>query len=323
MNIIKLPLFLFSLLCLTMSIASANDTKIHITTLDGKQFSAELLSKTILIKDESGKTSSLSFSDITKISLIAQNLDPILEHPLLNDLNIKMILIPEGKYMMGDINATGYDNEKPAHKVILSAFLMQKKEVTTAQYLAYLRSAKRPIPKALLTAPADTPVSKVNWQEAQRFTQWLSQKTGLVFSLPSEAQWEYAARAGGMSDYSWGDVIGSNNAVCDGCGSKWDSVSSAPVGSFPANAYGLNDMHGNVWEWTQDCWHDNYDNAPDNGSAWNQGKCRKKVLRGGSWTNEKENLRTSTRFRGFSIKRDQDIGFRIVQKIPAAQLSQN
>jgi len=323
MNFIKFPLFLCTMIYLSIGIASAKETRIHITTLDGQKISAELLSKTILIQDSSGKTTSLSFSDITNISLIKQNVDPNLEHPLLEELGIKMIIIPEGEYIMGDINATGYDNEKPAHKVTMSTFLMQKKEVTNAQYLAYFHSANRPIPKDLLSAPADAPVSKVNWNDANRFAQWLSQKTGLVFSLPSEAQWEYAARAGGMSDYSWGDSIGSNNAVCDGCGSKWDSISSAPVGSFPSNAYGLKDMHGNVWEWTQDCWHDNYDNAPHNGSAWTEGKCRKKVLRGGSWTNEKENLRTSTRFRGFSIKRDQDIGFRLVQKISAAQLSKN
>jgi len=155
----------------------------------------------------------------------------------------------------------------------------------------------------------------VKWNDAIRFTQWLSRETGLQFNLPSESQWEYAARAGGMKDYAWGNDIGTNQAVCDGCSSQWDSISTAPVKSFAANAYGLYDMHGNVWEWTNDCWHDNYTGAPYDGSAWTEKKCRQKVLRGGSWTNEKENLRTSTRFRGFSIKKDHDIGFRLIQKI--------
>jgi formylglycine-generating enzyme required for sulfatase activity len=157
-------------------------------------------------------------------------------------------------------------------------------------------------------------MTNVHWRDAKRYIQWLSQQTGLVFMLPSESQWEYAARAGQTSDYYWGATIGNNNAVCDGCGSLWDSTSVAPIGSFSANGFGLYDMHGNVWEWVEDCWHDNYEGAPNDGTTWKEAsKCRKRVLRGGSWTNEKENLRTSTRFRGYSIKKDQDIGFRIIQ----------
>lgn len=308
--------FLFCLVFLPFSMVVAKSTTIQITTFDGQQIAAELVSKSILFKDKAGEVQTFPYDKINTISLVTQRLNADLKHQLLQDLDIEMILIPEGEFIMGDINGTGYDDEKPVHKVTLKAFLIQETEVSMKQYLAYLEATNRRVPEHIANSPTDDlPVTGVNWNDANRYAQWLSNETGLIFSLPSEAQWEYSARAGGMSDYAWGDSIGNNNAVCDGCGSRWDSLSTAPVGSFNANFYGLKDMHGNVWEWTKDCWHDNYTNAPTDGSAWTEGKCRKKALRGGSWTNEKENLRASTRFRGFSIKRDQDIGFRIVQII--------
>ena len=112
------------------------------------------------------------------------------------------------------------------------------------------------------------PVINVTWDDAQRYVAWLSRMTGKPYRLLSEAEWEYAARAGTQTAYSWGDKIGKGNANCNGCGSQWDNMQPAPVGSFAPNAFGLNDMHGNVWEWVEDCYHDNYDGAPTDGSAW-------------------------------------------------------
>ena len=127
------------------------------------------------------------------------------------------------------------------------------------------------------------PVINVSWNDAQDYVEWLSAQTGHAYRLLSEAEWEYVARAGSSTVYSWGDDIGSNRANCDGCGSQWDYDRTAPVGSFAANGFGVHDMHGNVWEWVEDCWNGSYAGAPTDGSAWRSGECEQRVLRGGSW----------------------------------------
>jgi formylglycine-generating enzyme required for sulfatase activity len=128
------------------------------------------------------------------------------------------------------------------------------------------------------------PVINVSWGDAKQYVGWLSQLTGKEYRLLTEAEWEYAARAGANTRYSWGDDPGMGNANCDGCGSQWDLQQTAPVGSFKPNALGLYDMHGNVWEWVEDSWHENYDSAPTDGSAWLRGgKPSYRVVRGGSW----------------------------------------
>ena len=127
------------------------------------------------------------------------------------------------------------------------------------------------------------PVRNVSWYDAMAYTEWLWEQTGDRYRLPTEAEWEYAARAGSTTAYSWGDSIGRNRANCDGCASLWDGERTALVGTFKANGWGLYDMHGNVWEWVQDCWNDNYEGAPTDGTAWLSGDCDRRVLRGGSW----------------------------------------
>ena len=125
------------------------------------------------------------------------------------------------------------------------------------------------------------PVINVSWEDVQAYVRWLSEQTGEAYRLLSEAEWEYAVRAGTTTHYTWGDEIGRNRANCDGCGSGWDNKQTAPVGSFAANAFGLHDVHGNVWEWTQDCW---------------EGDCSVRVLRGGSWDLKPRDLRVAYRY---------------------------
>ena len=134
--------------------------------------------------------------------------------------------------------------------------------------------------------------------------------------MRSEAEWEYAARAGIQTRYHWGDSVGRNRANCNGCGSRWDEDRTAPVGSFPANGFGLYDVHGNVWEWVEDCWHSNYARAPSDGSASVTGSdCRGRVLRGGSWSSEPGNLRSANRNRYSAANRDDDLGFRVARTL--------
>ncbi len=141
------------------------------------------------------------------------------------------------------------------------------------------------------------PVVNVSWEHAQEYVAWLSEQTGQTYRLPSEAEWEYVARAGSSSQYSWGNDIGIGLASCDGCGGQWDSWQTAPVGSFEANAFGVHDMHGNVWEWVQDCWNNNYSGAQSDGSSWLSGNCTtERVLRGGSWFDDSWYVRSA--FRG-------------------------
>jgi formylglycine-generating enzyme required for sulfatase activity len=155
--------------------------------------------------------------------------------------------------------------------------------------------------------------------DAQQYVVWFSKMTGRRYHLLTEAEWEYAARAGSTTAYFWGDDIGKGNANCSGCGSPWDDRGTSPVGSFKPNAFGLYDMAGNVWQWVQDCYHGNYDAAPTDASAWQAdgsawhigGDCSQRVVRGGSWCYHPQNLRSAGRSWNPTVCRHGNIGFRL------------
>ena len=213
----------------------------------------------------------------------------------------QMVYIPAGSFRMGDIQGGGGSDEKPVHRVSVKAFLMSATEVTFAEWDACVAaggcddSGPRSAGGDNGWGRGTRPVIEVSWEDAQQYVKWISAKTGEQYRLPSEAEWEYAARAGSETKYSWGNSIGNNKANCDGCGSRWDDSQTAPVASFTANAFGLYDMHGNVWEWTQDCWNGSYKGAPSDGTAWLSGECGKRVLRGGSWSGYPNILRSANR----------------------------
>jgi formylglycine-generating enzyme required for sulfatase activity len=131
--------------------------------------------------------------------------------------------------------------------------------------------------------------------------------TGKPYRLLTEAEWEYAARAGTTTAYFWGDEIGKGNANCNGCGSEWDARKTSPVGSFKPNKFGLYDMAGNVWQWVQDCYHDDYKGAPTDGSAWTSGDCSRRVVRGGSSGNSPQDLRAAIRFWSLPVFRTDNL----------------
>ena len=240
--------------------------------------------------------------------------------------NLILVKIPQGSFQMG--SKSGGSSEKPVHTVSFDYdFWMSQTEVTFEQYDAYIadirRQANSPVKTQVPTVPEvpkdegwgrdQRPVMNVNWNDAQAYVKWLSATNpeGLQCRLPSEAEWEYAARAGTETVYPWGDEVGKNNANCDGCGSEWDKKQTAPVGSFKPNAFGLHDMHGNVWEWVQDSYHDSYQGAPANGEAW-EGNDGSRVLRGGSWLITPNYLRSADRNDVTPDDRFSVIGFRIV-----------
>ena len=202
----------------------------------------------------------------------------------------EMTVIPAGTFHMGCLSNDDdcYGNEFPVHEVTIRSFALSKHEVTFNEWDACVAAGgcggHRPDDRGWEGwGGGDRPVIYVSWEDAQSFVAWLSEITGHAYRLPTESEWEYAARAGTETKYSWGDSIGNNQANCDGCGSRWDGEMTAPVGSFGANAFGLHDMHGNVSEWVEDCWNDSYAAGPSDGSVWLSGECGERVKRGGAW----------------------------------------
>ena len=165
------------------------------------------------------------------------------------------------------------------------------------------------------------PVMRVSWDDAQAYVSWLSRKTGAKYRLLSEAEWEYAARAGTTTPFSFGSTISTSQANYDGNYTYGSGVKgeyrqkTTPTGSFSANSFGLYDMHGNVWEWTQDCWNDSYSGAPKNGSAWTSGDCSRRVVRGGSWLDYPQYFRSAVRFGIGTSYRDFSFGFRVARTL--------
>ncbi len=210
----------------------------------------------------------------------------------------KMVVIPAGTFQMGCVSGRDCeDDEHPVHPVTISRpFALSRHEVTFDEYDRFAAATGRSLPDDEGWGRGRRPVVNVSWDDAQAYVSWLSSETGVRYRLPSEAEWEYAARAGTTTAYSWGNKIGSNRANCDGCGSQWDDDMTAPVGSFAANAWGLYDMHGNASEWVEDCWHETSAGAPADGSAWTAERdCDRRVVRGSNSINPPRNIRAASR----------------------------
>ncbi len=223
----------------------------------------------------------------------------------------EMVLIPAGTFQMGSDDNSIYSDEKPVHTVSLQSFAMGKYEVTFEEYDKFCDATKRDKPAAEGWGRGKRPVINVSWDDAKAYVKWLSEETGKDYRLPTEAQWEYACRAGSVGKYSFGDDVSQlgNYGWYDGNSGK----QTHPVGEKQPNKFGLNDMHGNVREWLEDVYHDSYSGAPSDGSAWVNGDSNRHFLRGGSWGDSDGDLRCAGRdryvtpfgrqFRGFRISR--------------------
>ncbi len=235
----------------------------------------------------------------------------------------EMVVIPAGQFRMGAIHGGGDSDEKPVHTVTMAKpFAMGKYEVTFEEYDRFCEATGRAKPKdGRLWFPFSNwgrgrrPVMNVTWDDAMAYTRWLSEQTGWKYRLPSEAEWEYAARGKTEDRYWWGFNVGENRANCKGCGSKWDNKKTAPVGSFGTNPFGLFDTSGNVWEWCQDTWHESYEGAPVDGSPWVVNGDDRRVQRGGSFGSSPRYVRTSARGRGKPDGRYVYLGFRLVRDL--------
>jgi formylglycine-generating enzyme required for sulfatase activity len=231
----------------------------------------------------------------------------------------EMVVLPAGMFVMGSpLDEKGrHESEGPQHEVTISKpFAVSKFEVTFDNWEACVSYGDCPVVGDSGFGRGQQPVINLSWADAQHYVAWLVRMTGKAYRLLSEAEWEYAARAGTQTTYSWGNELGEGNANCKGCGSQWDDQQTAPVGSFAANAFGLHDLHGNVFEWVEDVWHDGYQGAPSDGSVWIEaGDVGRRRLRGGSWDYPPENLRSAARAWFHPDERDGSIGFRLARTL--------
>src|SRR5262245_7752159 len=155
------------------------------------------------------------------------------------------------------------------------------------------------------------------WDDAQAYVKWLSRMTGKKYRLLSEAEWEYAARAGTKTAFYWGDEIDKENANCPGCQNQWSKLKTSPVGSFKPNPWGLYDMAGNVWQWVEDCYNDDYNGASTDGTEWTAGDCEKRVVRGGSfgYVPLSADPRSAYRYGDYKLNRNYNTGFRVARTL--------
>jgi formylglycine-generating enzyme required for sulfatase activity len=243
-----------------------------------------------------------------------------------NGIQLEMVMIPGGSFMMGspETEEGSRDNEHPQHQVSIKAFCLGKYQVTQAQWKAV--AAFPQVNRKLKLDPskfkgANHPVEQVSWEDAVEFCDRLSKHTKRQYRLPSEAEWEYACRAGTTTPFHFGETITTDLANYDGNSTYGDGVKgvyreeTTEVGSFGvANNFGLYDMHGNVWEWCQDVWHSNYEGAPIDGNAWidNEESSDRKLLRGGSWNGIPGDCRSACRLYDGLVNFSSHIGFRVV-----------
>lgn len=239
----------------------------------------------------------------------------------------ELVVIPTGRFLMGTAKSEiDRDiSEGPQHQVNVRSFAMGRYEVTFADWDACTTAGGcTSIVRDQGWGRERRPVFNVSWSDAQQYARWLSSQTGAHYRLPSEAEWEYAARGGTTTRRYWGDAIGRGHANCFDCG--YEEKRTAPVGSFSPNPFGLYDMIGNVTEWTEDCWNENYDGAPTDGSAWILGDCTSRVARGGSWRSNaqfswqhersnKRDLRAGHRGQVDKGFRTDSLGFRVARTL--------
>ena len=263
--------------------------------------------------------------------------------------------IPGGSFQMGCSPGDGdcQDDERPVHTVSIKPFRMGKYEVTVGQFRRFVEAAgyrtdaeragtcwavqadgqsaeqaRRDWRNPGFPQTDRNPVVCVSWNDAEAYVQWLSRQGSGRYRLPSESEWEYAARAGGSGRYSFGDSEGMlcqygnvADRTAQGQFSRWGLAAScddgalytAPVGGYRPNGFGLHDLQGNVGEWTEDCYHDSYASAPSDGAAWTAGDCARRVPRGGSWNNQPRNVRSSSRHGTAADPRSTVLGFRLLQ----------
>jgi formylglycine-generating enzyme required for sulfatase activity len=217
----------------------------------------------------------------------------------------EMLALPGGSFVMGSNEDA---SEKPVHQVTIKPFAISKFPVTVRNWKDCVEAKACTY---VVTGKDDAPVTDVNWNDAKQYVSWLASTTGKGYRLPSEAEWEYAARGGSQTRYWWGDQFQSGMVNCKNCSDLATTEQPVKVGSLKPNPFGLYDMGGSVDQWVEDCWHKNYQGAPPDGSAWLDGDCASRVIRSGSWRNDAQYARPASRDRYDAVVRYPTHGFRV------------
>ena len=225
-----------------------------------------------------------------------------------------MVWIAGGQFAMGSRDSGAEFDERPQHTVKVKPFAMSRYEITIAEYSKFARSSGRKAPKTGDLSTENHPVFFVSWNDAVAYTKWLSVQTGKNYRLPTEAEWEFAARAGSTTAYPWGRRLGSDHAHCFACETGLDPRHPTKVGRFEANAFGLFDMAGNIEEWTYDCYNRNYEGAPSDGTVFEGGDCSVRVVRGGAYSSGPKALRSAARSKFRYDSSNDNIGIRVVRE---------
>jgi formylglycine-generating enzyme required for sulfatase activity len=224
-----------------------------------------------------------------------------------------MVELDADSFRMGSGRSSANFDERPRHTVQLGRFAIGKHEVTFADYDRFAKGTGRRRPSDKGWGRGKRPVINVSWKDARAYVKWLSKQTGSRYRLPTEAEWEFAARSGGTARFWWGNKAGKGNANCFDCASDV-SGKTAPVGSFEASPFGIHDMSGNVMEWVQDCYVTDYKSAPADGAAVTDGDCGRRVVRGGGYDSPSEKLRSAARDAHKTGTRLDNLGFRVVRE---------
>ncbi|MCC8402785.1 SUMF1/EgtB/PvdO family nonheme iron enzyme [Paraburkholderia sp. MMS20-SJTN17] len=225
-----------------------------------------------------------------------------------------MVPVPAGSFAMG--SNTDDPSEKPVHRVNIGApFAIGKFPVTVEQWNVCVAANACPKLTPQSNSNKFAPARDLSWDDAQQYVKWLTRTTGKPYRLPSEAEWEFADRAGTTTAYWWGEQMRKGTANCKDCGDPWHKEGPESVGTFAANPLGLYDMNGGVWEWTADCWHNSYQGAPVDGRVWDTPGCEMRVIRGGSWREGGDYMLSATRFKYSAGVRQSQDGFRVVKDL--------
>jgi formylglycine-generating enzyme required for sulfatase activity/serine/threonine protein phosphatase PrpC len=226
-----------------------------------------------------------------------------------------MIKVPAGTYRMGGASSIIAADEVPRHEVTIKSFIVGVYEVTFAEYYKFAAATGRKKPDSKGWDVSNHPVIDVSWDDAHAYTRWLSQQTGKNYRLLSEAEWEYAARAGSTTPFWWGSQPGTGNAHCFDCKSEYSLSKPAKIGTYKPNPFGLYDTAGNVFEWVHDCYHRNYKDAPTDGSVWEGGDCDVRIVRGGAYRSPANSMRVENREKFKSDKGQYNVGFRVARDL--------
>jgi formylglycine-generating enzyme required for sulfatase activity len=299
----------------------------QVTFNDGAKIQRETVATVYRVETQYGQTLQIAVEHLSTLAFNAaeHNALPDFYHRRPQSLSVirdrlvdgsfapEVVVLKGGSFMRGD--PQGDDDERPPRPITLKPFAIGVTEVTFEEYDRFCDDTGRERTDDGDWGRSQRPVINVSWNDAVAYTEWLSRKSRQRYRLPTDAEWEYAARASTGTRFWWGDEAGEVRANCEGCGSLWDGEQTARVGRFPPNGFGLYDTAGNVFEWVHDCYDSSFADAPADGSALDKPGCGKRVIRGGAWSFPATEIRSANRWRDFPTRHSDDTGFRIVREL--------